>query len=84
MAVPGWAAWDQHLETAVLAWLRERLASEDVREAVRRKVTGFVCNVSNLPEPLQVPALGLNMSPVIDGTADAALAAVVGALAGES
>ena len=33
----------------------------------RSAVTAFVCNVSNLPTPLQSPALGLDMSPLING-----------------
>lgn len=39
--------------------------------AVCRVIAGYVCNVSNLPEPLQVPALGRDLSPLIDGLAAA-------------
>lgn len=62
-----------HVAAAVSAWLAERLGSEEVREAVARSICG---NDQEHWWP--------KYEDLYRADADAALAAVVGALAGES
>ena len=76
----GWVGtadrWSVHVETAVLDWLRARLASDEVREAAREAVMdAWSLNVAERNGWDTAAAHGRGMS-------DAALAAVVGALAG--
>ena len=72
------AEWHDHVGTAVLDWVRERLAG--AREDVERGLLAHVCSVSNLPKWMQVPATGRQMRPLTGPLADAALAAVAEAL----
>ena len=47
---------------------------EQVAEVLRRAIAAHICNVSNLPKPMQTPALGLHMGDLIDGLTDKAQA----------
>lgn len=67
---------DAHLSAALHAELVRWLGDEGTREVVARAVMAHVCNVSNLPDWMQVSALGRDMRPLADPIINAALAAL--------